>query len=527
MNTVLKRTIVPVILALIIFCAFFAADADAAMSNVEYRTQEQIVLYAQDHPTNLVRYEESGKSLYGYKITYDEEPLLEAPYEAGTLSDAELICALNTVKTIRYIAGISDDIYLSNSYNSLAQASSIVNYANGTLSHTPGMPAGMDFSLASDGITGAKNSNIAWTSWKNNSLKWSIIHGWMDDSDEGNLPVLGHRRWILNPSLGMTGFGSVTGETGTYTSMYIMDKSNPDDSYNGIAWPAANTPVSYFASTSPWSFSIGEEVTDTDVVVSLLRARDSKIWTFSKYYSDGEFYVDNQNYGQKGCIIFRPEDVGSYEDGDHFYVVIYVGDEEYSYEVKFFDLEGYYAPAAPAKPSVTLNDMNKPAVQWKKVKGADSYTLYRKSRGGSWTILADNLDDCYYDDASAGNGIRYYYRVSANNIVNGTNYESDFSSSTYKTVPLAKPSVTSLKATAKKANTIKWSSVSKATGYEVYRRQVGSSKWTLMKTTTGKSYKNTSAKSGVRYQYRVRAYREYNGYKVYSSYSSYKTVTTK
>ncbi|MBQ4649862.1 MAG: hypothetical protein IJB73_04095 [Firmicutes bacterium] len=527
MKAVLRKTIVPFAAALVICCGLCAVDADAAISNVEQRTQEQIVLYAQDHPTNLARYEESGKSLYGYKITYDEEPLLESPYEAGALSDAELVCALNTVKTIRYIAGISDEVYLSDNYNSLTQASSIVNYANGKLSHTPGMPAGMDYSLASEGITGAKNSNIAWTSWKNNSLKWTIIHGWMDDSDEGNLPVLGHRRWILNPSLGMTGFGSVTGESGTYNAMYIMDKSNPDDSYTGVAWPAANTPVSYFASTSPWSFSVGEEVADTDVVVSLLRARDSKIWTFSKYYSDGEFYVDNQNYGQKGCIIFRPEDIGGYEPGDHFYVVIYIGDEEYSYEVNFFNLDGYFAPAVPDKPTVSLNDMNKPAIEWKPVKNADKYTLYRKSRGGSWTILADDLDDCYYDDASAGKGIRYYYRVTASNIVSGTNYESDFSASTYRTVPLDKPSITSLKATAKKTNYVKWSSVSKATGYEVYRRPAGSTKWTKMKTTSNKYYKNTSAKSGVKYQYRVRAYRTYNGYKVYSSYSSYKSVKTK
>lgn len=529
MKVFFKKTAVP-LLAMLILClwgGFSSVTAYGAVINVASRSAEEIVLYAQQHPTDLAKYEESGKPLDGYRITYDEEPLLKAPYEAGSLSAEELICGLNTIKTIRYIAGISDDIYLSDNYSSLAQASAIVNYANGKLSHTPSMPEGMDYSLANEGITGAKNSNIAWTSWQNNCLKWTIIHGWMDDSDAGNLSVLGHRRWILNPSLGMTGFGSVTGEKGTYNAMYIMDTSNPDDKYTGVHWPAAYTPTSYFSSSSPWSFCVGEEVREEDVVVSLFKTGESKSWAFSKYYANGDFYIDNQNYGQKGCIIFRPEDIGEYKAGDHFFVSVFVGEKEFSYEVEFFDLEKYYSTKAPAKPSVTLSDMNKPAIEWKSVKNTETYNIYRKARGGSWKLLAEGLNECYYDDASAGKGIRYYYRITTVREINNTLYESDYSSSTYKTVPLGKPSIKSAKASARKTNYIKWSSVSKASGYEVYRRVAGTTKWTKMKTTSSLSYKNTSAKSGVKYQYRIRAYRIYNGYKVYSSYSSYKTVRTK
>ncbi|MBR5230071.1 MAG: hypothetical protein IKW01_04360 [Firmicutes bacterium] len=526
MNAVLKKTFMPVLAAVLIL-SFLSAEKCFAAVNAMQPTREQIVLYAQQHPTDLTGYSANGKAEEGYMITYDEDPLLEAPYEAGALSESELVCAINTVKTIRYIAGISDEIYLSNNYNSLSQASAIVNYANGKLSHTPAVPAGMDFSLASDGASGSKNSNIAWNSLQDVPLKWAIIDGWMDDSDSGNLPVLGHRRWILNPSLGMTGFGSVTGSKGTFSAMYVMDNSNPDDDYTCVSWPAANMPISYFPVSSPWSISFGKEIKAEDVMVFLLRQSDNKIWSFSNIYSDGDFYVDNQNYGQKGCIIFRPEKIDEYKAGDSFFVSVYIGEENYSYTVDFFDLEKYYSTEAPGKPEVSLNSMNKPAIEWSRVKEADSYNIYRKSRGGTWQLLAENLDDCYYDDASAGKGIRYYYRITTNNAVNGTNYESDYSSSTYLTVPLSKPSITSLKATAKKTNYLKWSSVSKATGYEVYRRPAGSSKWTKIKTTSGKYYKNTSAKSGVKYQYRIRAYREYNGYKVYSSYSSYKSVKTK
>ena len=520
---------------LIIAFTFSITDAYAADTlkiNVHTPTQAEIVLYAQEHPTNLVKYEDSGKPIGDYQITYEADPLLEEPYYAGALSEEELVNALNTIKTIRFIAGISDEIYLSEDYNSLAQAASIVNYANRKLSHTPESPADMDYTLTESGIKGAKNSNIAWTSWQENTLKWTILHGWMDDSDVGNRSVLGHRRWILNPSLGMTGFGAVSGDRGTYNAMYIMDSSNPDAYYSGVCWPAANTPTSYFTATSPWSISLGQEVADDEVIVSLIkegnRERKSQIWTFSKYYSDGDFWVDNQNYGQKGCVIFVPEGIESYEAGDKFHISVYVGDETVlSYRVTFFDLEKYYSTKAPDAPELEINSVNKPTITWDAVSGADSYNLFRKTRGGSWKLLASELDECYFDDASAGVGIRYDYRVTANRVVNGTTYESDYSESSYITVPLTTPKITSLKATAKKTNTVKWSSVSKATGYKVYRRVAGTSSWKLIKTTTSTSYKDTTATAGKKYEYRVRAYRTYNGYNAYSSYSSKKTVTTK
>ena len=195
-----------------------AASASTVAAAAEGPSKEEIVLYVQEHPSNLASYSAKGLPLNGYTIGYRVKPQLAQPYVAGALSDDELICALNTIKTIRYIAGLPDDIYLSDEYNSLAQASSLVNYVNNKLTHTPEAPSGMDSSLADKGIEGSKKSNIARTSWQNNTLKWTIIHGWMDDSDGDNAKVLGHRRWILNPSMGMTGFGSVTGSHGTFNA---------------------------------------------------------------------------------------------------------------------------------------------------------------------------------------------------------------------------------------------------------------------------------------------------------------------
>ena len=518
------------IAALVYFAAPAPASAASSPGIVSTPSQEEIVLYAQEHPTGSARYSSSGIPEKGCIINYRIKPQTQAPFEAGALSDEELVCALNTVKTIRYIAGVSDNIYLSDEYNSLAQSSSLVNYVNNKLSHTPAAPSGMNSALAADGYEGSLHSNIAWTSWQNNTLKWTIIHGWMDDSDKNNLSVLGHRRWILNPSMGMTGFGSVTGTRGTYNAMYAHDKSNTSGSSSGaVCWPAANTPVSYFGSDAPWSISLGREINEDDVIISMIRERDSKIWTFSKYYTDGDFYVNNQNYGEKGCIIFRPSDAGGYKDGDSFYVIVRLSDsdEEYSYRVNFFNLEGYYAPDAPSRPSVKLNSVDKPRIAWDEVRDAESYNLYRKAAGGSWSLIEKELSDCLYEDASAGRGIKYYYRLTALRTVNNTTYESDVSSSASVTVPLAGSRITSAKSTARGTNYIKWSSVSKATGYKVYRRTAGSSKWTLVKTTRSLYFKDTKKTSGRKYQYKVRAYRTFNSYTTYGGYSAIKSVRTR
>lgn len=522
--------------AVLIAVMIFSLPADRALAAsaftpVSSPSQEEIVAYAQTHPTNLASYSASGFPLNGYTIDYRINPQTSSPFTAGALSDEELVCALNTVKTIRYVAGISDDVYLSDEYNSLAQASSLVNYVNNKLTHTPSAPSGMDSSLASAGIEGSKKSNIARLPLINCPLKWTIIHGWMDDSDTNNISVLGHRRWILNPSMGMTGFGSVTGSRGTYSAMYALDNSNPYANVSGaVCWPSQNMPLSYFGNDAPWSISLGYEISD-DVIekisVLMIRQKDSKIWTFSKSSSDGDFYVNNGNFGEKGCIIFRPKDLGEYKDGDIFYVKVFGLSEELVYEVNFFDLEGYYAPEPPVISSVKLNSVDKPRIVWSDSTGADSYNLYRKVRGGSWKLIADGLDDPIYEDDSAGKGIRYYYQVTSSRKVNGTLYESDSSNYKYITVPLAQAKITSAKSTARGTNYIKWNSVSKASGYKVYRRTAGSSKWTLVKTTKSLYFKDTKKTSGRKYEYKVRAYRTYNSYTTYGDYSTVKSVRTR
>lgn len=160
----------------------------------------------------------------------------------------------------------------------------------------------------------------------------------MADSSARNISTLGHRRWILNPTMGKAGFGAVSGYNGTYSAMYIFDDSRNARMDYQVAWPAQNMPLSYFTSDSPWSISLGKVLDPDNISVTLTRVNDGRVWKFSSYGSHGEFYVNNNGYGQKGCVIFRPSGLTSYNHGDLFNVSIKgAGKKKIEYSVNFFD----------------------------------------------------------------------------------------------------------------------------------------------------------------------------------------------
>ncbi len=312
-----------------------AAQKEAVGINVAYHTQDEIRAYIKN----------SGAGISD-AVTFQENPVTEAPFGLGKLSNETLDSAVKMLNQIRYIAGIPYDVALDDSYNEKAQAASLVNYVNGKMTHYPTKPEGMADEMFALGESGAGSSNIAWgssASWKLNRF---IVMSWMEDGDSSNIDSVGHRRWLLNPSMKKTGFGLVNGVNGTYSAVYAFDRSGQAEHY-GVMWPAQNMPTDYFNNKFPWSVSMGTEVDASAVAVTLTRASDGKVWNFSQSSADGAFYVNNDNYGQKGCIIFRPNDVAGYQDGDSYHVNITgLSGGDVSYTVNFFDLDVPGAGAA-------------------------------------------------------------------------------------------------------------------------------------------------------------------------------------
>lgn len=316
--------------------------------NVTYHTQEEIRAYEQQHRVSREA-----------ELIFQKEPVLEEPFEPGVLSDDTQQAALTMLKQIRYIAGVSDQVTLSEDYIKKANAASLINYLNDEMTHYPKQPQGVPDDLYQLAKDGARHSNLAWSSGAGSSLNEMLTHSWMSDEDSSNINRVGHRRWLIYPQLSEVGFGAVSGPRGSHSAVYVVGTKRANANQSGVAWPAQNMPTEYFGAEFPWSISMGHKINESAVQVILTRVSDRKSWYFSKERSDGAFFVNNDNYGQAGCIIFRPdpESIGEYRDGDVYEVVITGDTQPISYEVHFFNLmqlEGIHASYIGS--SVELDD---------------------------------------------------------------------------------------------------------------------------------------------------------------------------
>ena len=298
--------------------------------NNEYRSAEQIRSFCNAHPIDSTSLGDS------YVFSYQTLPILHDSYEPGMLSKKALTSPLNMIANIRYIAGLPADLKLSSDYNRMAQAASLVSYSNHSISHYPALPSNMSSKTAKTGKKACAESNLAWDSWQNTSLEYSILNVWMKDDSPSNIKALGQRRWILSPEMKNTGFGAVSGSRGTYACMYVFDFSRKVKKNYQVAWPAQQMPVSYFPEGTPWSLSLGKTLKAEKITVTLTRVSDGTIWRFSKKVADGDFYISNEAYGQEGCIIFNPKGIGRCNAGDRFRVNITGAGKEICYEVNFF-----------------------------------------------------------------------------------------------------------------------------------------------------------------------------------------------
>lgn len=288
--------------------------------NIAYHTENEIRAFIKAHPAN-----------FDAVVEYEKYPSGNAPYSLGKIKTKTLKSALNTLNQMRYIAGLSSNVELNYKYVKFAQGASMVSYANNFLSHYPVKPAGMSQKLYSIGAKGALNCNLG---NGYNNIDTSIVFGYMEDGDSSNIGRLGHRRSILNPSMKTVGFGYFN----KYTATYVFDRTRTSASEYGVVWPAQNMPVDYFNEKFPWSISMGYKVDASKIKIKLTRLTDNKTWKFSKSKSDGYFSVNNDNYGLKGCIIFRPKGIGKYFAGEKFKITITGLKTPVSYEVSFFKL---------------------------------------------------------------------------------------------------------------------------------------------------------------------------------------------
>ena len=155
-----------------------------------------------------------------------------------------------------------------------------------------------------------------------------------------------------------------------------------------------------------------------------------------------------------------------------------------------------------ASPTVTIPKRSATTITLKigKVSGATSYKIYlSSSKNGSYK-LAGTTSNASYTIRDLVATKSYYIKVKA---VSNTS-SSKYSSPVKVNATLAKTNDLKM-ATSTNGVSLRWSSVSGASKYKVYRSTSKSGEYTYIGSSKTTSYLDQTASAGTRYYYRVRA----------------------
>lgn len=335
------------------------------LGNVNSHSQAEIINYIKsfDPSDGLVGVSEKTNGMgIPYKTTwtddmkYAEMPSIKAPYSAGSLTKEYQETALRSLNFIRYLAGLPDDVKISDEYLSFMQQGAVI--LNQQFSHYPIQPGDMDDDFFKKAYKANSESNIAHGF---PDLMSSITQGYAIDS---SMLVPGHRNWILNMYMQYTAFG----EAVRGSNMYTMDSSRknaPD--WDAICYPVSNFPTDFFDTTAAWSILISnKKVTTFDVDnIQVTLTGNGKTWSFSNQSSDNVFKIDPLT----GRIYFMPTGIdGIFYSGEYTVKVTGLQTKdgnpaELEYTVNFFDIKpanfvspkptSTLKPTATPKPTIT------------------------------------------------------------------------------------------------------------------------------------------------------------------------------
>lgn len=139
-------------------------------------------------------------------------------------------------------------------------------------------------------------------------------------------------------------------------------------------------------------------------------------------------------------------------------------------------------------------------ISWRGVANADGYAVYRRTAQSSWERIANTSNaTLQYKDTKVKNGVTYIYTVRAKSQGNYSGYNVNGIYIQYIKSP------DGFMASNKDNNiVVKWSAVSGADSYTVYRK-TGSSVWANLGKVKSASYIDKNVKNGTKYTYTVKA----------------------
>ncbi len=163
-------------------------------------------------------------------------------------------------------------------------------------------------------------------------------------------------------------------------------------------------------------------------------------------------------------------------------------------------------------------------LKWKKISGADGYTVYMYTSNGWKSQGSTKKTNFEVDDLTSAK--QYKFKVRAYDLVNGKKVYGAYSS--VLTVSTDPDEVENLKVTKKTSSsvTLTWSKVKRATKYQVYRYDSSKGKYVHVATVSGVTATIKNLKAGTTYKFKVRAYYKPSKLVYYGEFSDVLSVKT-
>lgn len=164
---------------------------------------------------------------------------------------------------------------------------------------------------------------------------------------------------------------------------------------------------------------------------------------------------------------------------------------------------GWHVNGSCCRPTFTVsqNIHGFPLIKWKSVRCAVAYGIYHSVDNENYYLI-DIVDGNEYIDLDAVPGEKNYYAVVGISTYGGTGGTTGFKSVLAK---CEAPVISVSRDDVSGKPVVSWESVSSAKKYQVYRATSQNGKYSSVKTVTGTSYTDTTAKPGTTYYYRVHA----------------------
>ncbi len=344
-----KRVMMGILMAACMVPSLFGVAAGAAASPTES---------AETRMVEIRRAWSQMKPTYTGDL-FETQPSARAPYAAGRLRSGAIRDVGNLLNFMRTLADLPTDVVMTEDNNAKCQHGAVCLAALGTITHDPKRPSDMPQDFFATAYDNCASSNVYYATGSSaKKMPWQTILSFMDDSDASNIDRLGHRRWILNPSMLESGIGFAEGKNGAsyFGTLYAFDTSRSEEvAYDAICWPNGPAfPSEFFAGDHAWSVTLNPAIyqTPSRSAVAVTLSNDAgERWTFDADDTSRKgryFNVNTDGFGVSNVIIFRPDGISDYRG---VYTVTIDGLKQkdgtattLQYSVAFFSLDNAEAP---------------------------------------------------------------------------------------------------------------------------------------------------------------------------------------